>query len=207
MTGGSRPEQSHSRTGPSHLRGKATRPQWLAIGFTALAGLFVAGIVLAISLRAMHSPSRTSVPSASGSLSKVIDGIPCNAEDVTYHEHAHLTILAKGHEMVVPARVGQVDNTCLYSLHTHDTSGEIHMEAPRARTFTLGNFFDVWNQPLTRNRVAETTLYVGQTIKTYVNGRPFAGDPRTIILRRHSLITVEIGPPFTAPRTFDFQGD
>jgi hypothetical protein len=29
-------------------------------------------------------------------------------------------------------------------IHTHDTSGIVHIESPTVRPFTLGQFFDVW---------------------------------------------------------------
>jgi hypothetical protein len=29
-------------------------------------------------------------------------------------------------------------------LHTHDTSGIIHVESPTVRSFTLGEFVDLW---------------------------------------------------------------
>ncbi|HEX9235017.1 MAG TPA: hypothetical protein VF972_01920 [Actinomycetota bacterium] len=32
----------------------------------------------------------------------------------------------------------------LTSIHTHDATGIIHIESPTPRTFTLGEFFDVW---------------------------------------------------------------
>jgi len=138
---------------------------------------------------------------------RIIDGIPCNAENVTYHEHAHLDILDRGTQVVVPANTGIVDNTCLYWLHTHDNSGEIHMEMPRYRPVTLGNFFDVWGQPLSRTRAAQVRVKPGESMRVYVNLKRYYGDPRAITLHRHTLITIEVGPPFEKPNTFDFQGD
>jgi len=138
---------------------------------------------------------------------RIIDGIPCNAENVTYHEHAHLDILDRGTQVVVPANTGIVDNTCLYWLHTHDNSGEIHMEMPRYRPVTLGNFFDVWGQPLSRTRAAQAVVKPSESMRVYVNLKRYYGDPRAITLHRHTLITIEVGPPFEKPNTFDFQGD
>lgn len=192
----------------------------------ALAVVLAVAAFLAFSLRPAAAPSPHSL--TRGSLSgtaepgatpaatpaatvptqaRIIDGIPCNAEDVTYHEHAHLDILDRGTQVVVPANTGIVDNTCLYWLHTHDNSGEIHMEMPRYRPVNLGNFFDVWGQPLSRTHAAQAVVEPGESMRVYVNLKRYYGDPRAITLHRHTLIAIEVGPPFEKPNTFDFQGD
>ena len=73
-----------------------------------------------------------------------INGIPCETQEyTTYHIHAHLDIFVDGQHSQVPAQIG-IENTCLYWLHTHTPDGIIHMESPKQRDFTLGEFFDVW---------------------------------------------------------------
>lgn len=160
-----------------------------------------------IGLKGTAKPGATASSSNFPTLAKVIDGIPCNAENVTYHEHAHLEILDRGNPVTVPADIGIIANTCLYWLHTHDASGEIHMEMPRYRPMTLGNVFDVWGQSLSRSRVAQVSVTGGETMRVYLNGKIDRGSPRTLTLHRHSLVTIEVGPPFKPPSTFDFQGD
>lgn len=158
-------------------------------------------------LKGSPGPGATPVVGTLSTQARIIDGIPCNAENVTYHEHAHLEILDRGTQIVVPANTGIMDNTCLYWLHTHDNSGEIHMEMPRYRPVTLGTFFDVWGQPLSRTRAAQAVVKPGESMRIYVNHKVYRGDPRAIILHRHTLITVEVGPPFEKPSAFNFQGD
>jgi hypothetical protein len=43
--------------------------------------------------------------------------------------------------------------SCFAWLHTHSADGIIHTESPVTRTFTLGEFFDVWGQPLSSRQV------------------------------------------------------
>ncbi len=44
--------------------------------------------------------------------------------------------------------------TCLYPLHVHDGEPNIiHIESPIQKTYTLGNFFDIWGQPLSATQV------------------------------------------------------
>ena len=84
---------------------------------------------------------------ASGGQGQDVDGIKCNTtEQLTYHVHAHLSILRNGTQVLVPRYVG-ITNSCIYWLHTHNDTGVIHMEAPAQTTFTLKQFFDVWGYP------------------------------------------------------------
>jgi hypothetical protein len=101
-----------------------------------------------------------------------IDGITCQAgEQVLFHIHAHLTIFVDGAPRRVPAGIGiapplEVDETpvgafvagapCFMWLHTHSADGIIHTESPVNRTYTLGEFFDIWGQPLSRHGVGPT---------------------------------------------------
>ena len=99
---------------------------------------------------------------------QAIDGISCQtAEQTVFHIHTHLTIFVHGQQRQVPAGIGIphavaqqtsagpfVDSgRCFYWLHTHAADGIIHIESPEQRTFTLGDFFDEWNQPLSAGQV------------------------------------------------------
>ena len=140
--------------------------------------------------------------------SKTIDGIGCDPlEQVGYHVHAHLTLVVSGTVLYPPAGVGiHYEHLCLYWLHTHDASGIIHIESPRRFTPTLGNFFDIWGQPLSARHVWKFVLRPDQSMKVYVDRKPYVGSPRTVRLRNHTAVTIEIGPPFGVPPTPDFHG-
>lgn len=181
-------------------------PNWrILLGLGVLAAAFAVAASLLFSLRKAQAP--TVVAGTPVTLARAVDGIPCNDEVVTYHEHAHLAILDRGKAVTVPAQIGIVDDTCLYWLHTHDDSGEIHMEAPAFKRFTLGQFFDVWGQLLSRHNVAGHRVMPGTSMRVYVNGRRFQGNPRSIPLLRHTQVGIEIGPPYARPRPFDFGGE
>ncbi len=176
----------------------------VGLGILALVGYLV------YSRGTSHPPvasSRVGPTPTEVTLAQRIDGIPCNTEDITYHQHAHLDIFIRGHQATVPSQIGINDDLCLYWLHTHDNSGEIHMEAPAAARFTLGEFFDIWHQPLSRTQVLTATVSHGESERVIVDGHTYLGDPRSIVLRRHRLVTIEIGPPFEQQQPFDFQGD
>jgi hypothetical protein len=141
------------------------------------------------------SSGATDTSTVGGGAGQTIDGIQCNrTEQLTYHEHAHLTILLNGASEPLPALIGIPGGAtgspqCFYYLHTHDTTGVVHMEAPAARTFTLGQFFDVWGQPLSRT----TATNLSGKLRFYVGNKLYTGDPRKIKLTPHGMVTIEQG--------------
>lgn len=143
-------------------------------------------------------------PQPAAGTGQPIDGIPCEAsETLTYHVHAHLALIANGQTVAVPANIG-IPGRCIYWLHTHDASGVIHVEAPSPRDFTLGNFFDIWRQPLSSTQVLSFKADAAHSFQYFVNSQQYTGDPRQIPLGAHTLITIEYGPPFSQPPPYTF---
>ena len=125
-----------------------------------------------------------------------VPNVPCGPSEVLiHHVHAHLTILIRGQIKTVPAYVG-ITATQICWLHTHDTSGIIHIEAGDSRTFTLGDFFAVWRQPLSQTVIDGETAGAGETLQVTVNQQPYTGAPETIVLSNHEDIVLQLGPPF-----------
>lgn len=130
----------------------------------------------------------------------------CSFNEMTgagfYHVHAHLTLLDRGKQVTIPANIGfEYHNDCLYWVHTHSPSyGIIHIESPYKIVPTLGDFFKIWGVPLSSSRAWK---YSGP-MKVYVNLKPYRGNPRSIPLRQHTDVTIEVGGSFRAPKRFDF---
>lgn len=159
-----------------------------------------------------------------------VSGIPCDSlEHTALHYHSGLQILYYGTPVNLRDNTGiRTDSagnpTCYYWLHVHaGQKNIIHIESPPNETFTLGQFFDVANSwsnaagygamKLDSKHVATFTLQPGDTIVTYVDlgdgkgATVFNGDPRTIQLKSHEVITVEIvksGDKATTPPSFSF---
>src|SRR6267378_2408477 len=85
-----------------------------------------------------------------------------------YHAHAHLAISINGAPQAIPGDVGR-SGGCLRPLHTHATDGVIHIEPDSDRTFKLGDFFLVWNQPFNATQFMSQKYSAGQLTMT-VNG-------------------------------------
>ena len=139
-----------------------------------------------------------------------VANIKCDSgEQFGVHYHAHLTIMYRGEPASIPGSTGILSaKKCFYWMHTHTTSGIIHIEAPKdsaSRQFTVGDFFQVWNQPLSTKQVATFTVGKGDELEMWVDGKPYTGDPRKIVLKSHTQVVIEIGPPFIdPPPTFDW---
>jgi hypothetical protein len=129
------------------------------------------------------------------------DGLPAlTAEGSAQHTHEHLDLVVDGVPVVVPPDVGidQVGGV-LSPIHTHDSTGIIHVESPTLGTFTLGQFFDVWGLRFDSQCVGGTCVGSGRTLSVYVNGRAVTGDPRQVVLAAHEEIVVAVGTPTQLP--------
>ncbi|MGN6083588.1 hypothetical protein [Trinickia sp.] len=124
-----------------------------------------------------------------------VDGLACSPNMVTnYHVHAHLAIIYNGQWLTLPEHIGMT-SSCYYEMHTHDHTGIIHIEAPDVKPYTLGQFFDIWGEPLTSTNVAGLSGNVVAYINDNGEARRYMGDLRTIALTSHRDITLQIGTP------------
>jgi hypothetical protein len=145
---------------------------------------------------------------------QTVDGIQCQSnEQGAYHIHTHLSIYVDGALTPVPAGIGIVKpvaqqtpngafygaSQCYYWLHVHAQDGIIHVEAPTQTTYTLGQFFAIWRQPLTSTQVGPAR----GTVTAYVDGAHYSGDPSTIPLRSHEDVQLDVGK-VVAPKKIDW---
>jgi hypothetical protein len=145
-----------------------------------------------------------------------VDGISAAAaEQLAFHIHAHLTVFLAGVPRQIPYGVGiapplEVEPTpqgsfalggaAFFWLHTHAADGIIHIESPIVRTYTLGNFFDIWNEPLGPERVGPAA----GRVTAFFDGRRYLGNPRNIPLLAHAQIQLDVGRPLVAPESIEF---
>jgi hypothetical protein len=152
-------------------------------------------------------------------------GIPCDSlEHTQIHYHAAVQIVYDGNVHPLPANIGINTDaagnvSCYYWLHVHPANTNvIHIESPASRTFTLGQFFTVWStwaktpEPLDATHVSTITLTPDQKLVVYIDlgdgkgAQVFTGDPKTIVLKSHEVVTLEITPPaVTPPPPFTFE--
>lgn len=142
------------------------------------------------------------------------------SETLQVHYHAHLDVIVYGAAVPVPAALGinigpngtapPHGSAGIAALHTHDTSGIVHIEAPAQATFTLGQLFTEWGIVITTDQVGayRTGDGLGDTVSVYVDGAKATGDPAQIVLKEHEEIAVVVTAPgkpaATPPSTYAF---
>jgi hypothetical protein len=165
-------------------------------------------------------PLEAGAPLASASSTlhgTTVDGVKCAPiEQLAYHIHAHLQVYVNGAPRALPPAIGMVGPVaqqtpqgpfygaqgCYYWLHTHASDGIIHIESPTQRIYTLGDFFDEWHQPLSASQVAGAS----GAVVAYLNGKRWNQDPRSIPLKPHAVIQLDVGSPTVKPRSFSWAG-
>jgi hypothetical protein len=153
-------------------------------------------------------------PLGNGADGNPVDGVACNTgEQLAYHIHAHLAVYVNGQPRTIPYGIGikqpvaeqtssgpfVSQGDCFYWIHVHDLSGVIHIESPTPRTYTLGQFFALWGQPLSSTQVGPAS----GTVTAFVNGSPYHGDPVSIPLEAHQMIQLDVGTP-VPPQPYRF---
>ena len=200
MSGASRPptERRRAQVAATQARVRRRERQRVAI-WTALAiGAAALGAVAYLAFGRDEATAPERPPAIA------FEDIGCSQmEQLAYHVHAHLAIFVDGQAVTVPANIG-IREDCIVWLHTHDTSGILHVEAPEPRTYTLGAFFQIWGQPLDATHLLDRQADDQHQIRAYVNGEPYTGPPQDIPLDPRAVIVLEYGPPFVDLPPFDF---
>ncbi|HET8607362.1 MAG TPA: hypothetical protein VFL66_10075 [Gaiellaceae bacterium] len=113
-------------------------------------------------------------------------------EQLAFHIHQHLDLWVNGRKVTVPAQIG-IDlftfQPFITELHTHDTTGIIHVESAKRVPYTLGQLFGEWGVRLDASHVGR---YRG-TVRWWVNGTRRDGDPASLVLASHQEIAVALG--------------
>lgn len=122
------------------------------------------------------------------------DAVPCinplRPIPAEYHIHPRLTLRILGEERKVPANIGITLGECERVLHTHDDTGELHIEPNGPIELTLGDFFELWGESFSRERLLDRATDETHEIVLTVNGEP-SDAYGTLILRDMQEIVIE----------------
>ena len=138
---------------------------WVTVVVLVLGGLFVLPRLLG------SSPS-----------SSIGSGVPCLVQraPVIKHIHPQLTIVLDGEFETIPSAIG--NNPCLRQIHTHDRTGQLHVEPQGVdRDYTLEDFFRVWGKSLERD---------GYSLEVTVGGKVVT-DPSDLLFQDGQRIVAE----------------
>jgi hypothetical protein len=177
-------------------------------------GAITAGGLLAATVGAVivatSSGGGESSPSAEGDFGthwagleerRVEAGVPTMSDTSAggAHIHPELTVYADGEEVPIPVNIG-IDPAnspeMMAGLHTHDSSGVIHVE--NAAEPTLGQFFDIWGVPFSRDRLGPYQSTSSDAVRMWVDDEPSRefGD---LVLGDGQEVVVAYGSPREAP--------
>ena len=191
------------------------------------AGAATAANVVSPAPKPAHGAAPWPAPAGALRLTATAGLRPERKETLTHHVHAHLDVFVNGKHLVVPAGIGinikdpgvmtvsDPDGSkayggielcakpCISPLHTHDRTGILHTESASAVPNRLGQFFTEWGVRLSRSCVGGYCR--PSDIEFFVDGEPYRGDPRAILLTDRKEIAIVIGtPPKKIPETADF---
>ena len=122
------------------------------------------------------------------------------SENLQVHYHSHLDIDVRGQKITVPANIGiDTKNRAITALHTHDTSGVVHIESAQDVPFTLGQLFTEWGQPLSANQIGPVKAAEGEQVRLYRNGQLVEGDPAGYKFQPHDELVLWLGPASAQP--------
>lgn len=125
-------------------------------------------------------------------------GLPGLNENI-FHIHSLMHVYVNGKAVTVPANVGlDTSSGTFSSLHTHDTSGLVHMEADRKYPFTIGQFFAVWGVKFSDDQLGSYRSKGDEQVRAYVNGKRIS-DPVNYVMKEGDEIAVGYGKPGSFP--------
>jgi hypothetical protein len=125
-------------------------------------------------------------------------GIPQGGKE-KFHIHALLRIYVNGLLAPLAADIGLVPSKGIESsMHTHDGTGIIHMEAPHPFSYTLGDFFQVWGVKLGPAQVGGLHGLGGDHLHFFVNGKPLS-NPAAYVLHKEDNVVIGYGPESSFP--------
>src|SRR2546429_4047979 len=126
---------------------------------------------------------------------------------------AHVEVIANGRVVLMPSGIRTappqtrrgayvVHGRCEYPVRTHEPTGLV--EVAGNQPVTLGDLFRIWAQPLSRRGLLGFTAPRGTAIVAFAGTRRWQGDPRTIPLREHIALTLEVGRVVAPRRRYAF---
>jgi hypothetical protein len=125
-------------------------------------------------------------------------GLPTGSSE-KFHIHALLGVYDQGLLVTMPANIGIDERHHIETtIHTHDQTGIIHMEAPRAYPYTLGDLFAIWGVRFGAGTLGALHDDGSNRVWVYVNGK-LISDPARHVLANGDDVSIGYGPQSSFP--------
>lgn len=152
---------------------KSSSAIWWTLGSAAV----IVGLVVFLAVKD-SGPSKTNREVA----------LACTTDMATrFHIHPNLEIRINGQKQTIPSNIG-INAGCMNALHTHGTTGEIHVESPQKRDFTLSNFFAVWGKTYSKDQILDSKADEKYIIRETVNGQEVEDYENTILHDKDKIV-------------------
>ncbi|TSC61958.1 MAG: hypothetical protein G01um1014106_680 [Parcubacteria group bacterium Gr01-1014_106] len=130
-----------------------------------VAGVIGGSLLLMAGLAALGGRSRQPIADVTAA---------CVQHDgVGMHIHSQLKIVIDGSERAIPSVIG-ISPGCMRPIHTHDDTGKIHAEFPTIQEVGLGQFFQIWGQPFSKEQILDRVIGADDTLRVTVNDQETA---------------------------------
>ena len=86
------------------------------------------------------------------------------------HIHPQLEIELLGEDYFIPPNVG-IDSRGMRVIHTHDSSGEIHIESPYEHQFYMKDFFTIWGKEFSDSCIFAYCEDESNVLEVFVNDK------------------------------------
>jgi hypothetical protein len=152
------------------------------IGAVVAGGLLTATVVaVVVGFSAGHDSSSGTTTGAFGThyegleQRRVAAGVPTMTDSAAGGDHIHpeLAVYVRGKQIPIPTNIG-IDPSqapeSMAGLHTHDSSGVIHVE--NAAEPTLAQFFEIWGVAFSADRLGPYEAAGEQRVRVFVDGEP-----------------------------------
>ncbi len=126
-------------------------------------------IIAACSGLEKTSSSADTSPSAGALEGGDILSICIEHKNLAFHIHMTLEIYILGKKKIIPKNTG-ISRGCMHVIHTHDKTGELHIESPYYHRFYLKDFFTIWGKTFNRNCIFRYCVDENHILSFFVNG-------------------------------------
>ena len=151
---------------------------WLCVISFSIAGVIIWGVMASEKSNEARNETKTSRDIA----------LTCTTDMATrFHIHPQLKITINGSDQTIPANIG-IKSFCMNSIHTHDTTGVLHVESPVKKDFALGDFFAVWDKEFNQNKILDYKTDDTHIITVSVNGKLVDTYENTVVNDKDQLV-------------------
>jgi hypothetical protein len=172
-------------------------------------GAIVVGIAIAVAIGSRGGdskpPAATPAATTGGafgqhyaglSMRRQAAGVPTMMDTMKSRVHFHplLKVYVNGKQIQVPANIGidpTQDAMQMAGLHTHDTSGTIHVEGVSGAR--LGQFFSIWGVRLSARQLGPYRASGDKVVRMWLDGKPSTAFGQLKLADREHIV-ISFGP-------------